>query len=188
MQSACDHISMCHPRGTPPSVMTWQLHRGLMLIAVALALIGFGIIVIFTEQLGAEHFASPHQLHGLVLTGLMVVQPLMGLIRPHKPEQPAHCTTRAHTMRTTWRTMHTVMGLTMLGWGIYQLRTGIEWSGKEWIKYLIVGGWALAIVVAAVGLMLSYRAGACTISTHASTHASKAPSPPAPPSPLPQSA
>mgnify|MGYP006156364271 CR=1 FL=1 len=139
-------------------MMAWQLHRDLMLFAAALALGGLGVIIAFTEQQGSEHFVSTHQLHGLVLTVLMVLQPLIGFLRPNKPEKPAHCTTtRAHAVRTTWRVLHTACGVGLLVWSIFQLNSGIRWFGEDWITYVVIGGWALAGVAAAVGLMLSLR-------------------------------
>ena len=137
----------------------FKLHRGLMLAAVALALGGFIVIVVFRRQQQGEHFTGGHALHGLVLTVVMALQPLNAFLRPHKPnEQPTtYCATRAHAMRTAWRVLHAALGIILLGLATRQCCTGVAWSGEDWLFGLIGGGWAIASVVAAVGLMLSYR-------------------------------
>ena len=131
----------------------FKLHRGLMLAAVVLALSGFVVIVVFKRQQHGEHFGRGHALDGLVLTVMIVIQPLNAFLRPHKPtEQPgAYSATRAHAIRTAWRVLHAALGIGLLGFGTRQLFTGVEWSGEDWLFGLIAGGWVVACVFAAVG-------------------------------------
>ena len=141
-----------------PKGAWFSLHRGLMLVASALALGGFVVIVVFKRQ-HSEHFGKGHALGGLVLTVLLALQPLNAFLRPHKPAAPAAgcCATRAHARRTAWRVLHAALGIGMLAFSLYQLVTGVAWSGEEWLYGLIGAGWAVACVVAAIGLVLSFR-------------------------------
>ena len=141
-------------RGGKAALPKWwfPLHRGLMLSGVTVALTSFVVIVSTTHS---AHFDGTHKLGGLILTIVLCLQPLNAFARPHKPAAGEE---KGRTLRFAWRVAHAILGLYMLSHALYQMHSGIEWSGETFLYAIFGGGWTLALIAAAVGTVLTRRA------------------------------
>lgn len=74
-------------------VATWfTLHRNLQAAAVGFALLGFVLAVVMVGT--GPHFRGLHEIVGLVVTILAVLQPIGGLLRPEKKDKEGNVTTQ----------------------------------------------------------------------------------------------
>ena len=70
-----------YPREKIASLDLWfQLHRGFMLLAVFLSIIG--VIVIFTTRGGWSSSAGSHAIVGIITFSLGLLNPIMAVFRP----------------------------------------------------------------------------------------------------------
>lgn len=101
-----------HPsrrEGPPPDagkVATWfALHRNLQAAAVGFALLGFVLAVVMVQGHDAPHFDGLHQVVGLVVTILAVLQPIGGLLRPAKKDAAGNVTTKRRAFEIGHRSL-----------------------------------------------------------------------------------
>ena len=103
----------------------FQVHRGCQLLGSGLTLVGFVIIVAATPE--GKHFAGrSHKVVGLVLCLALLVQLVLGALRPHKKIQDKGKDNR----RAVWKLGHTVLGYLLLLLGLFQLFSGTMRSAK----------------------------------------------------------
>ena len=140
----------------------FQAHRGLQLLGGVLTLVGFVMIVIATPS--GSHFShEPHRLVGLVLCVALLAQLVSGVVRPHKAahkeeqdeedeEKKKQKTKRegGWSRRAIWKVGHAVLGLLLLVLGVYQLVSGSQWSGYEWLAGVWGSGF-LAVFLLTLG-------------------------------------
>ena len=115
----------------------FQVHRGCQMVGGALTLVGFVVIVAATPE--NEHFAgSAHKVVGLVLCLLLLVQLVLGVLRPHK-ESPDkgkgnpvdhQVEQSSHSRRAMWKIGHTVLGCLLLLLGLFQLFSAMALSAN----------------------------------------------------------
>ncbi|CAI5503629.1 unnamed protein product [Closterium sp. Naga37s-1] len=122
--------------------MAFEVHKWLMLSAVLLALAG--IIMAFVEK-GSQSLQSTHGQLGLAVMVLIVVQPIVGHLRPLKK----------HPGRPSWFVLHWVIGVgtvaiawanTYLGFDLATSKFGydLDWS---YIAFSILIGLFCAVYV-----------------------------------------
>jgi Eukaryotic cytochrome b561 len=66
----------------------FQIHRFIMIIAALCVVCGFAVAIVAldkTDGSEAEHFKGKHQSIGLAIFVMVLVQMLMGILRPHLP-------------------------------------------------------------------------------------------------------
>ena len=63
-----------------------QIHRGVQVSVVLLTVIGFIIALVFVEENNDAHFHNGHQVMGLFVAILALLQPLNAVFRAHPPE------------------------------------------------------------------------------------------------------
>ena len=109
---------------------------------------------------GTPHFGSAHKATGLVVVILALMQPLIALVRPKKPQAGAAPT----MLRKIWRVKHALLGCTLLVLGIVQLLLGVpaftlvtRQPGDYWYG-VYFGLLGVAAVWGLVGFALSSRA------------------------------
>ena len=126
-------------------------HRRIQLTAATLCLIGFALAVAAVDGGGLPHFSTvvdnPHRSLGLALTILMVVQPLGGLLRPHKPASGDGGAKIAR--RTGWEWAHRIVGYSLLLLAVVQGVYGVQLLPETQQRPF---GYAAAAVVAAVAV------------------------------------
>lgn len=86
-----------------------QLHRGAALVGVVLVLVSS--VLAIGETPDGQHGVGDHKTLGLVLTCMVVVQPLNALVRPKNP--PAG--TPKSALRLGWEWFHKLYGWALLG-------------------------------------------------------------------------
>jgi hypothetical protein len=86
---------------------TWfRVHRGLQSSAVLTALTAVGLAIASTPA--GTHFSIPHTVLGLVVIILAIIQPVLGILRPHKADgSKGEVTTQA---RIYWEHTHRSLG------------------------------------------------------------------------------
>lgn len=63
----------------------FNMHRLFVLTAVLISIAGFIIAIVETEDENEDHFVGNHKALGLAVMIFMIIQPILGLIRPHLP-------------------------------------------------------------------------------------------------------
>ena len=125
-----------------PNGVWFKWHQRVQVLAVTLATIG-SIIAIVNVPAG-YHFNSTHNVVGVVITILALVQSTVAWMRPHKPKADESPTMQ----RMAWRLSHLVVGCTLLGLAVWQVFTGVKLTYG--LDYLVV----LFFVFVGVALML----------------------------------
>ena len=98
----------------------FRMHRLIQTLASILNIVAFITIVAYTENNGDTHFALPHQITGLTIFILGVLQPLNGFLRPHKD------TDHVSTGRKIWEFAHRWIGRLLVILGIYNINGGMN--------------------------------------------------------------
>jgi Eukaryotic cytochrome b561 len=137
----------------------FQIHRGLNMLVVLSTIIAFALAVAAINQetpegASAQHFnpdPNPHKLVGLVVFIIALVQALLGIFRPHVPEEGK----AKSTVRFVWEILHRCLGFICLGLAIYQVQSGIKlylniFSSSA--DYLLIIFWT--VVGAIIGAMV----------------------------------
>ena len=125
-------------------------------IGGVLTLIGL-ILAIAYLPTTSKHFSGPHKLIGLVLSIAVLVQLLLGFLRPKKPAKGEVAT----PARATWYWVHALEGVAVIGVGIYQLVSGVSlgctYDAEDFgIAYGVYGACAaLALLFALLGFVRS---------------------------------
>jgi Eukaryotic cytochrome b561 len=112
----------------------FQIHRGLNMLVVVATIVAFGLAVAAINQetpdgASPQHFnpdPNPHKLVGLVIFIIAIVQALLGIFRPHVPEEGK----AKSTWRAVWEILHRCLGFICLGMAIYQVQSGIKIYGN----------------------------------------------------------
>jgi hypothetical protein len=140
----------------------FQVHRAFNILVVLLTVAAFGLAVAAINQETAQgespdHFDGqdePHRVIGLVIAIVAVVQALLGIFRPHVPEEGEEPTMK----RKLWEVAHKVLGYSCLGMAIYQVQSGIKiysddfGEGEVWLPVFwalicgIGGGTAVGVI------------------------------------------
>lgn len=103
-------------------------HRTLAACAWGLSLLGFGVAVALSWEKGtgaAAHFANTHQVLGLVVWLLGLLQPVNAWIRPPKSSLGRARSTR----RLLWELVHRGAGYCALVLAVFALYTGLQQAG-----------------------------------------------------------
>jgi hypothetical protein len=130
---------------------TWLvLHRRFQYTGSALVLVGLVLSIVSVSMDGGSHFGTrfgttSHNVLGLVLAVLALVQVLGSLLRPsNAPSGPSG---EPSTARRLWRLKHMLLGYGMIAASISQLVSGIRLLGglhEGLFVALYVGGLVLA--------------------------------------------
>ena len=93
----------------------FKLHRGIQMLGLVTALLGFGCIIAAFDSKGQAHFEIMHHKLGLAVMSFAIFQPIGAVLRPHKGKP-----------RVGWRIMHRGMGYLTLCGGIANCLTGLD--------------------------------------------------------------
>jgi len=119
----------------------FQVHRAIMLVAMAALIAGFGVIVSSTT----EHFNNAHKIIGLIVTIIGASQPLFGFLADkfYKPDRPA---TPIFPDKVHW-----VLGWVSIALGMINILLGlIEYDFTApgvLIAYCVIGGGVLLFCI-----------------------------------------
>ena len=128
----------------------YQLHRGLQISGLVLALIGVSIaLVSFGTPLGSY---GAHGILGLIVTSLGILQPLNGFLRPHK--QP-----RGRS-RIAWEWLHKGSGYTAIILSVVTITLGVikfdEMSSVDMPGAALAIGVVYAVALVTILALLAY--------------------------------
>ncbi|CAI5968579.1 unnamed protein product [Closterium sp. NIES-65] len=134
--------------------MAFEVHKWLMLSAVLLALAG--IIMAFVEK-GSQSLQSTHGQLGLAVMVLIVVQPIVGQLRPLKK----------HPSRPSWFALHWVVGVgtvviawanTYLGFKLATSKFGYDLNWSYIAFSILIGLFSAVYVFDFVAIPVQYSA------------------------------
>ena len=141
-------------RSALPDGRWLRAHRWVQTGGVVVMLAGVAVAVAFTHADGVPHFASTHSAMGLGITVVALLQPMLALVRPTKPQTGE----RPSWARCAWQLKHAVIGYTLLILGIVQLISGVRLSyGLELSYYVYGGALTVATLVIALGVAIFRR-------------------------------
>lgn len=106
--------------------VTWfNAHMYLNVLSVLLTVAAFAVAVMTVEQKKMKHFSAskPHNVIGLAVFVIASAQIIGGLLRPHINLGSEKAVS---TKRRTWRSIHKVTGVALLGMGFYQIFSGFS--------------------------------------------------------------
>jgi hypothetical protein len=126
----------------------FKLHRAFNSVAFSLTIALFAVAVAYTGKEKGEHFDQKHQVVGLSMFVMTVLQVLGGVFRPHLP--PPESGEKKSTFRKTWEIAHRVKGTILLAVGFWQMWSGIKWYSY---KYGVDGSDVLIAYWVWIGLM-----------------------------------
>lgn len=122
----------------------FALHRGLQVAGVVSALAGFALIVYSTQHGGSPHFANTHSRLGLAAVCAVVVQGVVGALRPAK----------SATGRPAWFGLHAFLGWGTLVVAAAAIVLGLRrYRAGKTIEYAFYG-YAGVLVACVVALVL----------------------------------
>jgi len=102
------------------SYATWIFwHKTLQMVGWLLQAVGFLMAILYIEE-HSSHFQSPHTFIGLFIVVIGSLQPVNGLLRPHKPEAGE---AKSQT-RVAWERIHKGLGWLVIALGILNVLTG----------------------------------------------------------------
>jgi len=132
-----------------------QLHRALQVSGLLLTIVGFALSVSWVPD--GYHFSHPHNIIGLVVVVLAMLQPLNSLARG----KPAAATGgKRTTRRAVWELMHKGGGYAIIIMGVYQAVSGryLMIDGDPiLITYFVLLGLSLVILIS--GLIMRRSQG-----------------------------
>jgi hypothetical protein len=135
---------------TGKATLWFTLHRAFNGVAFSLTIALFAVAVAYTGKEKGEHFDQKHQVVGLSMFVMTVLQVLGGVFRPHLP--PPESGDKKSTFRKTWEIAHRVKGLVLLALGFWQMWSGIKWYSY---KYGVNGSDVLIAYWVWIGLMIA---------------------------------
>lgn len=140
----------------------FQLHRGLQVVGLLVAIVGFSLAVAnFESDLGA------HGTLGITVMVLGLFQPINGVLRPHKDKDGAHTSRK----RALWEATHKGVGWLTLALAAPTIALGAtkleDLAGVHFpnggtaigVTYAIVGGLVVVVLLLAYAAKLSGRSG-----------------------------
>ena len=147
-----------HPRfGSGGRWLKW--HRALLSVGVLCVIAAFAIAAANVST----HFNSPHKILGLVLVAVVVLQPVTGFLRPHKPQKhaagggdaaAAAKAAKAARARARWELYHKSVGRALIPSGWTNLVLGALALGKLVSTKSAVLPYWVAIGVTGIGVAL----------------------------------
>ena len=139
-------------RNLLPDALWFDLHRWFNQIGFTLCIVLFVTAVVTTNSEGSPHFKNAHQIVGLAMFIMAILQVFMGCCRPHNPEEGEEKTTK----RKAFEIGHRVLGVTLLACGFWQMSAGIELFAVKYSvneKGLLIAYWVWVGIMSA-GIVL----------------------------------
>jgi hypothetical protein len=117
------------------------------------------------EALGLGLASHSHAIVGWLVTLLVGMQSLVGWFRPPKQQKAEEKEEKAAQKRFVWEVSHRVLGVTLLGGGVWQMSSGCYlWATRyglslkyQRVSLLWIGSLVAIIVVTKVGMQLRER-------------------------------
>lgn len=97
----------------------FKWHRGLQMLGWLLQAVGFTMALLYGEE-HSEHFHGLHAWLGLFVVTIGTLQPVNGLLRPHKPAEGEETS----SARAAWELVHKGLGWTAVILGVLNMIVG----------------------------------------------------------------
>lgn len=136
-----------------------RTHRRLNIAGWVLQLVGFAAIVAHVQGLGKPHFSSGlHTTIGIVVVALGTLQPLNGLLRPHKAADGEE----QSGARLWWERLHKSIGYVAVLLAIIVLCTGIGHASLLSYSQATIGTAAALVVLGLAPALVFYALASCS--------------------------
>jgi len=135
-----------------PDSFWFTLHKYFQLSGVLVAIIGFSIAVKNFDVFHDDHSRTSYQhgVMGVVTFTLVLLQPLVAFMRPHKPEgEPAQVSVSVN--RYWWEMAHKSCGYLILLLAFVTIILGAKMEGTNWVCAYIFG--VVGSLLVLMGLM-----------------------------------
>eukprot|EP01084_Bolivina_argentea_P143980 252729_1 len=135
-----------------PQGCWFKIHRSAQIAVLVMHLIAFIMAVIFVEDEGAMHFHNNHMRLGLVVTVLVVLQPINAACRPHVPKAG-----EAKPLgRLVWELIHKSFGYSAWIIAAVTIYLGLKMDDidEPTLAYVHLFGWCGLIVIVYIVLSI----------------------------------
>eukprot|EP00483_Globobulimina_turgida_P005558 UN05568 len=137
----------------PNGCCNWfKMHRSIQIMVVIFHLIAFIIAIVFVQDSDVKHFSNNHMIMGLVVTILVMLQPLNAFFRPH----PAKLNKKKPMKRLIWEIMHKSFGYISWIFACVTAYLGFNLSiiNQELLGFIHLFGWCLFIFIVYITLTM----------------------------------
>ena len=125
----------------------FRRHRAIQSLASILNILAFFVIVSYTEGRQGAHFQSSHQVIGLIIFILGVLQPLGGFLRPHKSEGES-----PSSLRRFWEFTHRWVGRAIVILSIFNINLGTSFLVNP-VRFRV----AWIVIVALLAVLYTFK-------------------------------